>query len=93
MKAFFHLIRLNSSRENIKFVEEGRKRERGNDNRAFPHKAKSSQNSLFVTCSSLIVTIVTVSSIVLVVVIAAAAAAAVNIPRPLFWQLVDTNMS
>ena len=60
-------------------------------------KRMSSQNSLFVTCSSLIVTIVTVSSIVLVVVViaaaAAAAAAAVNIPRPLFWQLVDTNMS
>jgi hypothetical protein len=43
MKAFSHLIRSNSSREHIKFVEEGRKRERkrerGNDNRAFPHKA------------------------------------------------------
>jgi hypothetical protein len=41
MKAFFHLIRLNSSREHIKFVEEGRKRERGNDNRAFMRTACS----------------------------------------------------
>ena len=53
-------------------LEEGRKRERGNDNSLI--KRMSSQNSLFVTCSSLIVTIVTVSSIVLVVVVIAAAA-------------------
>ena len=39
MKTFSHLIRSNSSREHIKFVEEGRKSESGDDNRAFPHKA------------------------------------------------------